>query len=296
MPSALVIGTDGLIGSELQRRLQEQGWVTVGTTRRLEDGGRVHLDLANLPARLLSAPPALKLRSESSWTAFVLAGITGYATCAQDPFGTRRINVTNSIMLAAELVEAGAFVVYPSSSAVFGEAAGPFDESSLPSATTEYGRQKADAENGMLGLIPRAPSPGGVAVVRLTKVVEARGLVAQWMAALKVGSRIEAATNLWLSPVSLAFAVGGLIEIAAAGRSGIYHLAGEGAMSYFELATRLADVLGAERAQVRPVEIEPAHVPGAMRSVALNMSETTRYTKLSAQTVESVLLDLVSSS
>lgn len=48
-------------------------------------------------------------------------------------------------------------------------------------------------------------------------------------------------------------------------------------MTYFEFALRLADVLGAERAQVRPVEIGSAKAAGDASAVALDMSETTKY-------------------
>lgn len=88
-------------------------------------------------------------------------------------------------------MEAGGFLVYPSSSAVFGAASGRY--SSPPSAVSEYGRQKADAERVMLSLIVRVPGRGSVAVVRLTKVIAARGLVGQWMQALKGGGILEAA-------------------------------------------------------------------------------------------------------
>src|ERR1043166_2262279 len=93
-------------------------------------------------------------------------------------------------------------------------------ESASPSPTSEYGRQKTDAERGMLGLIGGGACRGGVAVVRLTKVIAARGMVGKWIEALRSGGVIEAATDLGFCPISLPFAANGLIEIAATGRSG----------------------------------------------------------------------------
>lgn len=296
MPVALVVGADGVLGGELLCQLREHGWRAVGTSyRAVGDSPEVQFDLADDPAVLLNAPSLAKLRSEKSWVAFLVAAITGYARCEQDPIGTRRINVTKSINLAADLVKSAALVVYPSSSAVFGDASARYDEASLPSARSEYGRQKVDAERGMLRLIGQVPGRGAVAVVRLTKVVGANGVVGKWIETLRGGGVVEAATDLLLCPISLPFAAHGLIEIAATGRSGVYHLSGEGVISYFEFATRLADALGAGRTQVRPVEIGPTTMGGAAGGIELQMSETRKYARLSPQTLDSVLLDLVSS-
>lgn len=297
MPSALVIGTDGLIGDALLRRLQAHGWVTVGTTRRaVGDAALVRFDLTDPPAALLAAPAVGKLASQGDWVAFLGAAITGYAPCAQDPVATRRINVTNSVRLVGILMEAGAFVVYPSSNAVFEGATGRCNESSRPSAISEYGRQKADAEQAMLRLVDRTPRQSGLAVVRLTKVVTAKGLVGQWLETLRTGGDVEAATNLLLSPISLQFGVRCLTGIAAARRGGIYHLSGEGVVSYFEFALGLARALGAASAQVKPCEVPPSPGAGPSGGAALDMSYTTRYLNLTPQPVDSVIVDLLSPS
>jgi dTDP-4-dehydrorhamnose reductase len=255
----------------------------------------VKFDLVDPPAALLEASPVRKVRSDESYAAFMVAGITGYARCEQERIETYHVNVTSTITLAAELVKSGGFVVYPSSTAVFGVNTGRCDESALPSPNSEYGRQKANAEQGMLRLIEHASAPAGVAVVRLTKVIGGRGMVGGWIETLRKGGLIEAATDVLFSPISSAFAAHGLIEIAAMRRSGVYHLSGEGVMSYFEFALRLADVLGAGRSRVRPVEIGGQNSAGAGSAVALEMSETRKYVAVSPQTIDAVLLDLIAS-
>lgn len=295
-PAALIVGADGLIGEELLRRLRQRGSEVIGTTHgRLGDDAEVHFDLTDSAAALLNTPALAKLRSEKSWMAFLVAAVTGYQRCEQDPIGTRRVNVTNSINLAAELLKFTRFLVYPSSSAVFGGTRGPHQESASPSVTSEYGRQKADAERGMLGLIGEESCRGGVAVARLTKVIAARGMVGKWIVALRSGGVIEAATDLLLCPISSSFAANGLIEIAATGRSGIYHLSGERLMSYFEFAIGLAEALQVARSQVRPIKIGSMKLAEFTTGVALEMAETRKHTSLTPQALDSVLLDLVSS-
>jgi dTDP-4-dehydrorhamnose reductase len=292
---ALVVGGDGLIGGELVRQLRDRSWEVVGTRHRTVTDAEVAFDLADDPAVLLNTPPVRRLRFEQSWVVFLAAAVTGYARCEQDPVATRRINVNNAVKLTRTLVQSAAFVVYPSSSAIFGEATGRRDESSFPSATSEYGRQKADAEQGMLRLVDKALGKGGVAVTRLTKVVAARGVVGQWIETLRAGGVIEAAMDLLLCPISLPFVAHGLIAIAATGRSGVYHLSGENVISYFEFAMRLADALGAKRSQVRPVEIGPSGTGAPAGGIKLEMRETEKHARLSPQAFDSVLLDLVSS-
>lgn len=294
--AGLVIGANGLIGGELLRRLGNCGWTALGTTHRpSHDRAYLHFDLAESASGLLSADAVRVLRASGDWVVFLTAGVNGYRRCAQEPLSTRRVNVTNSSAVAEDVMRAGGFLVYPSSAAVFGDSTDQCGESASPSPNSEYGRQKADAERILLSLISRARVPGGgLAVVRLTKVVAATDFIAKWMQALRTGHVIEAATNRSLSPISLPFAARGLVCIAEARKSGLYHLGGETALSYFELALHLARALGAREDQVRPVTVAAESVV-PVNSACLDMSETTRRVALLPQSLESAICDLVSS-
>lgn len=291
LPPSLVIGSDGTIGRALVAELRRSVVAVLGTTRR-PGGAGTQLDLAD-PSPFFSDGVVRALDvAKRPWAAFLVAGIAGYAACEADPESTRLVNVTNTLRIAEQIMRNGAFLVYPSSSAVFGEADGPHTESSPIEPNSEYGRQKADVEQGLLAMARERSGSAGAAVVRLAKVVGGEGLVGQWLAALQRGEPVETALDLYLSPISLQFAVGALIQIAQRRATGVYHLAGEVCVSYYEFAKRLAASLGADPALVRPVKIRGSDATVASGAAALTMPETTRYTTLSPQTLNSVLRDL----
>ena len=294
MSAALVVGADGLIGSALLRELRGRGWTALGTTRRRHGpSDLLYLDLTDPLPDLSSRPGYGPLLALPDPAVFLAAASTGYVRCENDPEGSRRVNVTNSILLAKQWIGLGGFVVYPSSNAVFGDGAGGFAEYSARAPGSEYGRQKAAAEQALLQLAAEAGRRGGVGVVRMTKVVHAGGLVAEWSSALKSGRPVDAAVDLRLSPVSLGHVVGGMIRVAGGRRTGIYHLSGERELSYFEFAQRLAEALGQARSQVREARVRGRIGKALSNSGALMMTEASRLAGLEPQTVDSVLDALV---
>ncbi len=294
MSAALVVGADGLIGSALLRELRSSGWTAVGTTRRRQaPTGLLYLDLAEAPPDLSNRSGYGPLLALPDLVVFFAAASTGYVRCENDPEGSRRVNVTHSMLLAKQMIGLGGFVVYPSSNAVFGDGAASPSEYSARAPASEYGRQKAAAEQALLELAADAGGRGGVAVVRMTKVVHAGGLLAEWGSALKSGKTVDAAVDLRLSPVSLAYAIGGMIRVAGGRRTGIYHLSGDAELSYFEFAQRLAVALGQSRGQVRETRVRGRLGKTLTNSGALMMTEASRLAGLEPQTVDSVLDDLV---
>jgi len=293
MSSALVIGADGMIGRALELELDRRGWTVVGTTRKTDSAGaRPQLDLARLP-RALADDPALAPILAARPVVFFAAAVTGFSRCAQDPEGTRLINVTHTAALTKQLLECGAFVLYLSSNAVFGDRGGSPTESSAVAPSSEYGRQKADCEAALLALARGAPEGAGVAIVRLTKVVHDDGLIGEWLRALADDRDIEAATDLFLSPVSLRFVTAGLLRVAEVRRGGIYHLSGERASSYYEFARALAGSLGASRSQTKPVRVRGRIDRSTTSNAgAMSMEQTSKRIGIAPQPLSSVLFDL----
>ena len=91
-----------------------------------------------------------RLFAKGPLSVFLLAAATGYERCEKDPVATRLVNVDQTVELAGRLMQRGAFAVFPSSSAVFGntgaEAPG---EGAATQPATEYGRQKVAAERAL---------------------------------------------------------------------------------------------------------------------------------------------------
>ncbi len=241
----LVVGQHGLLGRAVLASLRAQGLETWGSTRRPPpwEALTLPLDLAEVGARLPEVP---LFRA-----AVICAGGTGQAACAADPAGTRRVNVDGVLRLAAPLLDRGTRVLFLSSDAVFGADPALAGEDRPPAPLTEYGRQKAAAEAGLLDL---DRGRGLVLVCRLGKVLHRDlPLLREWLAALERGRPIEPFADLRLAPVSLAHAAAALAGLACSGTAGVVHLAGEPDLTYADLARSLAGRMGRDPGLVRPV-------------------------------------------
>jgi dTDP-4-dehydrorhamnose reductase len=101
---------------------------------------------------------------------------------------------------------------------------------------TEYGRQKARAEQAIAGF--GRPS----LVLRLTKVLGGNtGLFEQWARTLREGKEINPFSDMYMAPVPLA-AVLSVLRLAMDRRTeGILHLSGDRDVSYAEIAYLLCE-------------------------------------------------------
>lgn len=245
----LVVGGDGLIGRALARRLDGEGRTVLATTRRhgCAAARRPHLELAQDPSAWTPPQPVS--------VAFLLAAAANQLSCCADPAASRRINVDHTVALARRLVELGAFVVFTSTNLVFDGEEARYQTCAAPHPTSEYGRQKAEAEQALLALVPR------VAVVRLTKVLAAEmPLIGRWVESLKAGQPVEAFTDLICAPMPVDFVAEALARIGAQGKGGLFHLSGADEVSYADLARSLARRLGVDGALVRPTTSTAAGV------------------------------------
>lgn len=281
MPSGLIIGADGMIGRVLLAELRAAGWVACGTTRR-EKGreGLIGFDLTDPPDRFMRDARIERFFAKGPLSAFLLAAATGYGRCEKDPAGTRIVNVDHTVELARQLMQRKAFAVFPSSSAALRPA-------------TEYGRQKAAAEKAIAELALGAAADAGAAIVRIAKVVSAGGRFGEWLGSLANGTPVEAARDLMLSPVSLAYVTRGLARIAERRESGLYHLSCAQEVSYFQFVRMLAGALGCSPSLVRAVDLRAPLGEVVSNSGRLDMGDASRRAGLEPQTLEAAVMDLI---
>lgn len=240
---SLIVGADAQIGRALCETLAADGVTAIGTSRRVPLApGRVLLDLA--------AGPQTWVLPESISAAYLCAGVTLLDECRRDPLGTRQVNVAGTVELAGRLVAAGAFVVFPSSNLVYDGSKSFRSTGDPPCPSTEYGRQKAEAERQLLALGER------VAVVRLSKILSPKTpLLTQWRAALEQGRAIQPFSDMVAAPLPMPFVAQSLIRIADLRRPGIFQLSGDRDISYAQIARYLATRLGRNSELIQPVEV-----------------------------------------
>jgi dTDP-4-dehydrorhamnose reductase len=248
MARLLVVGGDGLVGADLVRRLRWRGHDVVASSRR-PGHGDIRVDLA-------SPPPALP-RVDA---AIICAAVARLDQCAADPAGSRRINVDGTLALARKLTAAGAGVVFLSTDKVTDGRRARAPRWRPPRPLTEYGRQKAAAERGLLAL------PGAVAVLRLSKVLDASlPLLLGWATELTSGRPVDAFADMYLAPIDLPRIASLAEALALASARGIFHLTGAADRPYVELARAVADAVNAPRHLARMVNADPRQHPPATR-------------------------------
>lgn len=261
---AMVIGSDGLVGSALLSALAAEGIDVIGTTRRADraDGKRiVYFDLA--------APDMAPLPSAE--VAIICAAITSFAACRASPQLAEQINCGTPIALASHFTSRGTKVIFLSTSAVFDCRSPLMQPDRAYGGQSVYGRTKIAAEQGILQLGRLAT------IVRLTKIVSPQQtLFRAWMEALGRRQFVDAFDDHRISPITLEHGVEALTAIVRRGEGDIYQISGASDASYYDIASYLASRLGIESSLVRPC---PAMSKGLLAE------ETTPYTSLNSDRI-----------
>lgn len=249
----LVVGGDSEIGGAIVREFEARGEQVVATTRRVErvSTSRVLLDLARSPVGWQPPKPAR--------AACFCAAVARLADCANDPAGSRSINVAQTAAWVDHLRQLGTSVVFLSTNQVF-DGRRPHVAVGEPTCpTSEYGKQKATAE-GLLraSKIEQAP----VSILRLAKVVDERwSLLQHWRERLSKRQPVEAFYDMMLAPVlatTVAAAVTNLMEDRA---SGTFQLSGPQDLSYAEVAKIIAAEIERPMSLVAEVSALAANLP-----------------------------------
>jgi len=274
----LIVGGDSRIGAALCLALRAHGAKVTATTRRLEN--------------IAAAAPLLDLQDIESINAldvstydiaYLCAGVSTFAACEEGDLA-RRVNVDNTLHLCERLRGAGCAIFFLSTSAVFDGRQPDASEHTQPTPTTAYGRQKAEVE-GALCKVNMAQHPLA-AIVRLSKVLTPDApIVLDWRQQLKQKGDIHPLADLWLSPISLAYAVEGLIVLGQVGQGGVFHLSGERDVSYADCAIALALRWGEPTRRVQPRSLRDAgiNLPYCPAYPTLVMTRTTQLTGLAPQ-------------
>ncbi len=244
----LIIGADGAIGKALGVGLESRGHTVIGTTRRgalSASKERIFLDLA--------APSLPKLPQTD--VAVICAAMSRFADCRNAPDLAHRVNVTVPLKIAMDVKGHGGRVLLLSSSVVF-DCLRPHVKGDAPTAPrTDYGRLKADAEAGVLGL--------GGSVLRLTKVVTPEtGTLVDWILALRQGRSVRAFQDHRFCPISLHDVIDGMTRVIEQPEAGVFQLSGAEDISYADAARHLADRLGVLSSRVEGSFAVESGIPG----------------------------------
>jgi len=240
MPTALVTGAGGLIGSYIVREAARYapGWVVHGLTR-------AEVDLTDTDAvrHLFSTlKPDLVIHC---------AALTNTLACEADPLKARRVNVEVTARLCE--LAAHARLVFMSTDLVFDGRHGNYTETDPVNPLCVYAQTKAEAEQLVLAnplhLVVRTSLNAGVSPTGDRSFTEKMRL------AWRRGETLRLFTDEFRCPIHASLTARAIWELVQKGATGLFQVAGNQKLSRWQLGTLVA----ARCLELNP-KLEPASV------------------------------------
>jgi dTDP-4-dehydrorhamnose reductase len=239
-----VIGPRGQLGSALCEAFRRRAVDCVEL-----DHGRVEVtDPQSVLVALRDARPAAVVNT---------AAFHKVDACEEDPKRAFEVNALGALHVARACREAGARCVYVSTDYVFdGAKAEPYLEEDLPNPLNVYGASKLAGEHLVVQTCPDALV---VRVASLFGGLGSRGkgtnFVLTVLERARRGEALRVVDDVRMSPTYAEDAAAAIVELVAAGASGVFHVVNKGACSWYELAVRVLELAGL-RVPVHPVPQE----------------------------------------
>lgn len=244
---ALVTGAGGQVGSFLVRLLAEAGADVYGLGARAGSNVDEVVDIRD-PAAVERA--VAEARPDAIIHAAAYTDVDG---CERDPARAMAVNADGSGNVAAAAATAGARLIAISTDFVFaGDGGAPYDESAEPRPVSVYGSSKLAGEQAVLDVDP------AFAVVRTAWVWGGAGkhFPRTVLSVLQSHGAMEVVEDEAGNPTHAGDLALGIIRLLVEDARGIYHLAGKGRTTRFELARAVAAAGGMNPATVTPTTTE----------------------------------------
>jgi dTDP-4-dehydrorhamnose reductase len=236
-PPILIVGARGTLGRAFQRSCATRGLPVYMVSR-------AEMDIAD-PARVDAV-----LRRTTPWAVINAAGYVRVDAAENDRDACWRDNVAGPVNLAAACRRRGVPLVTFSSDLVFdGALDRPYTEEDVTAPLNVYGESKAEAERRVLDLLPEA------LVVRTSAFFgpwDEFNFAADVLRALANERPFAAADDSVVSPTYVPDLVHAVLDLLIDGERGIWHLANEGALTWFAFARLVAQRTGAPPELVTP--------------------------------------------
>ncbi len=185
--------------------------------------------------------------------------------CQAHPDRCWKVNVGATRALLKAAVRSKAYFIYLSTDFVFDGEAGPYDESAEPNPVNLYGESKLLAEE-MVRLSPLRSCTIRTVLVYGKKVSGGRSNFVHWVQdKLNAGEKIKVVNDQVRTPTYVEDLAKGILLAIVKHATGIYHLSGKDTCTPYQLACRIAELLGKDKNLIEPVDAssftEPAKRP-----------------------------------
>jgi dTDP-4-dehydrorhamnose reductase len=176
--------------------------------------------------------------------------------CELDPAWAWRLNREMALNVAAAARKAGARLAHISTDAVFDGAAGYYRESDEARPITIYGESKLAGERAVQDAYPEA------LVLRINLFGWSPGpkrSLAEWfLSRLEAEETCPGFTDVFFSPLLAPHLGRAILDLLAAGASGVFHLPGQTCLTKYEFGVRLATEFGLDPDRIRPTSVDEA--------------------------------------
>jgi dTDP-4-dehydrorhamnose reductase len=233
-----------MLGTALQRVLGERGVRFVAPA----EGEFDICDQAAVTKRVAEFKKSL--RDGERGVIINAAAYTNLEAADEEPDLASQVNEFGAVRLARAAHESDLRFVHVSTDFVFdGLKEGPYAEDDEPNPLSVYGQTKLDGEDSVASENPDA------LIVRTAWVFGPAGVnfPVKILEAARSRPSLKVVTDEIGSPTYTLDLAAGIIGLVDAGASGIYHLAGAGSCSRFELAQRIVELAGLDT-PIEPVE------------------------------------------
>lgn len=231
----LIAGAGGMLGTALQRVLAERGTPFTAPPESdfdITDPDAVARVVAQFAGTLAPTETGLLVNA---------AAYTNVEAAEDDPDTACRVNELGAHNLATAARDAGLAFAHVSTDFVFdGTKDGPYVESDEPNPLSVYGASKLAGEIAVATAYPRA------LIVRTAWVFGPGGVnfPSKILALARERDRLSIVTDEIGSPTYTIDLATALLGLSEAGASGLYHLAGAGSCSRFDLASEVLRLAG----------------------------------------------------
>lgn len=247
MVKVLIAGAGGGLGQALVNRLREE-FEVVPLGRRDLDVSRRNETFA----RVQELRPQIVINA---------AGFTEVDRCEHEKWLAYLVNRDGAEHLARAAASVGALVVYPSTDLVFdGERGEPYREEDPPNPLSVYGDTKLAGELAVMSATPRH------LVLRTGWLFGrfGRSLLTDLLDRRESGEIVFVPDDQISQPTYLEDFASAALELIRQGRTGLFHVAGEGTATPYQFARKVVEILGGALA-VRPARRGGSGCPVALR-------------------------------
>lgn len=247
----LVTGASGLLGLNLSLVAVNQGHQVIGLTHQQGLRG-VPFDL--LPMDLLEMAGALAAIEKTQPEAIIhCAAIADLNVAEKEPELARRLNADAAGQLADAASRWGIPMIHISTDAVFDGVSGGYDEDAPTNPLSVYAQTKLEGEQAVADRNPDA------IIARVVffgwSMAGNRSLAEFFFNNLMAGHRVKGFTDTLFSPLYTEDLAEVLLEMLAAGLSGLYHVVSPEHLSKYDFGVRIAERFGFDADLIEPISM-----------------------------------------